>query len=96
MNQTNCTSFLRLLRFIIFLKSCCCYLLGRGEVGAVRTGGAVLGGGAAGDVVRVRQRPALHLCQHTLLVQTRLEEPRVAVKLHQVKNLNEGKKRFSG
>lgn len=59
-----------------------CYLLGCGEVGAVRASGAVFGGGTAGDVVRVRQGPALHFCQHTLLVQQRLEEARVAVKLH--------------
>ena len=68
-----------------------CYLLGRGEVGAVGACGAVFGGGAAGDVVRVRQRPALHLRQHTLLVEQRLEEPCVAVKLHQVEDLQKRK-----
>ena len=45
------------------------------------------GGGAAGDLVRVGQRAALHLSQHTLLVQRGLEEPGVAVELHQVKDL---------
>lgn len=63
------------------------YLLGCGEVGAVGAGGAVFGGGAAGDVIRVRQGPALHLRQHALLVQQRLEEPRVAVELHKVEDL---------
>lgn len=47
----------------------------------------MFGCGAAGDVVRVRQGPPLHLGQHTLLVQQRLEEPRVAVELHQVEDL---------
>lgn len=39
-----------------------CYLLRCGEVRAVRAGGAVFGGGAAGYVVGVRQGPPLHLC----------------------------------
>lgn len=63
------------------------YLLGCREVGAVRASGAVFGGGAAWDVVRIRQWSALNLCQHTLLVQQRLEKPCVTVKLHQVENL---------
>ena len=69
------------------VSSALCYLLGCGQVGAVGAGGAVFGGGAAGDVVRVRQGPPLHLRQHALLVQQRLEEPRVAVELHQVEDL---------
>lgn len=68
------------------------YLLGRGEVGAVRSRGAVLGGGAAGNVVGVWQGPALHLGQHALLVQERLEETCVAVKLHQVIDLRKTEK----
>ena len=64
------------------------YLLRCGEVGAVGARGTVFGSGAAGDVIRIRQRPALHLCQHTLLVQQRLEEPCVAVELHEVEDLN--------
>lgn len=64
-----------------------CYLLGSGEIGAVGASGAVFGVGAAGDVVRVRQWPTLHFCQHALLVQKRLEEPSVAVELHQVEDL---------
>lgn len=67
------------------------YLLGGGEVGAVGASGAVLGGGTAGDVVRVRQRPALHFRQHTLLVQQRLEKACVAVELHEVEDLNGAK-----
>lgn len=67
--------------------SALCYLLGCGQVGAVGAGGAMFGGGAVGDVVRVRQGPPLHLRQHALLVQQRLEEPCVAVKLHQVEDL---------
>ncbi len=63
------------------------YLLGCGEVRAVRAGGAVFGSRAAGDVVGVRQRPPLHLCQHTLPVQQRLQESCVAVELHQVEDL---------
>lgn len=63
------------------------YLLGGGEVGAVGASGAVFGGRTAGDVVRVGQGPALHFCQHTLLVQQRLEEACVAVKLHEVEDL---------
>lgn len=62
-------------------------LLGRGEVGAVGAGGAVLGGGAAGDVIRIGERPALHLRHHALLVQQGLQEAGVAVELHQVENL---------
>jgi len=72
------------------------YLLGRGQVGAVGAGGAVLGGGAAGDVVGVGQRPPLHLGQHALLVQQRLEEPRVAVELHQVEDLEGGDESLVG
>lgn len=72
-----------------------CYLLGCGEVGAVRAGGAMFGGGAAGDVVRVRQRSTLHLSQHALLVQQRLEEACVAVKLHQVEDLRKRKERMN-
>ena len=49
-------------------------------------------GGTAGDVVGVRQGPPLHLCQHTLLVEQGLEEPRVAVELHQVEDLKKGGK----
>lgn len=49
----------------------------------------MLGGGAAWDVIRIRQRPPLHLCEHALLVQQRLQETRVAVKLHQVEDLKE-------
>lgn len=62
------------------------HLLGRGRVGVVRAG-AVLGGGAAGDLLRVGQRAALHLRQDALLVQRGFQEPRVAVELHQVENL---------
>ena len=48
----------------------------------------MLGGSrTAGDLVGVRQGAALHLRQHALLVQGRLEEARVAVELHQVKDL---------
>ena len=66
------------------------HLFGRGEGGAVGAG-AVLGrGGAAGDLVGVWQRAALHLRQHTLLVQSGLEEAGVAVELHQVKDLQGG------
>lgn len=63
------------------------YLLGGGEVGAVRARGAVFGGGAGRNLVGIRQRPTLHLSQHALLVQQRLEEAGVAVKLHQVVDL---------
>lgn len=63
------------------------YLLGGGEVGAVGARGAVFGGGAGGDLVGVRQGPPLHLGQHALLVQQRLEEAGVAVELHQVVDL---------
>lgn len=66
-----------------------CYLLGCGEVRAVRSGGAVFGGGATGNVEGVRQGPALHLSQHARLVEERLEEARVAVELHQVIDLRE-------
>ncbi len=69
------------------------YLLGCGEVGAVGAGGAVFGSRAAGDVVGVRQGPPLHLCQHTLPVQQRLEEACVAVELHQVEDLKGREKR---
>lgn len=70
----------------------CVYLLGCGEVGAVRASGAVFRGGTAGDMVGVRQGPPLHLCQHTLLVEQGLEEPCVAVELHQVEDLKRGGK----
>ena len=70
-----------------------CYLFGCGEVGAVGARGAVFGGGAAGNVVGVRQGPALHLGQHTLLEQQGLEEACVAVELHQVIDLKGGKRR---
>lgn len=63
------------------------YLLGGGEVRAVRARGAVFGGGAGGNLVGVRQGPSLHLSQHALLVQQRLEEAGVAVELHQVVDL---------
>lgn len=63
------------------------YLLRGGEVGAVGACGAVFGGGAGGNLVGVRQRPSLHLSQHALLVQQRLEEAGVAVELHQVVDL---------
>lgn len=62
------------------------HLFGRGHVGVVRAA-AVLGGGAAGHVLRVGQRAALHLRQDALLVQLGLEEAGVAVKLHQVEDL---------
>lgn len=68
-------------------------LLGRREVGAVRAGGAVLGGGAARDVIWIGERPALHLRQHALLVQQRLQEAGVAVELHQVENLKRAQAR---
>lgn len=70
-----------------------CYLFGCGEVGAVGARGAVFGGGAAGNVVGVRQGPALHLSQHTLLEQQGLEEACVAVEFHQVIDLKGGKRR---
>lgn len=63
------------------------YLLGGGDVGAVGARGAVFGGGAGWNLVGVRQGPSLHLSQHALLVQQRLEEAGVAVKLHQVVDL---------
>lgn len=63
------------------------HLLGGGDVGAVGARGAVFGGGAGGNLVGVRQGPSLHLSQHALLVQQRLEEAGVAVKLHQVVDL---------
>lgn len=67
------------------------HLFGSRKCGAVRAG-AVLGGGrAAGDLVRVWQGSAIQLGVHALLVQGGLEEPGVAVKLHQVENLR-GKK----
>lgn len=74
------------------------HLLGCGKVGAVRASGAVFGGGATGNVVRVRQRPPLHLSKHTLLVQQGLKEPCVAVKLHQVidlKGVNRKERNYS-
>lgn len=37
----------------IFISCVCCYLLRRGEIRAIGAGGAVFGGGAAGNVVRV-------------------------------------------
>ena len=75
------------------------YLFRRGEVRSVGAGTVLGGGGAAGDLVRVGQRAALHLGQHALLVQRGLEEPGVAVELHQVEDLQRekrGKKRKSG
>lgn len=79
----------------VFRKTLC-HLLGCGEVGAVRACGAVFGGGATGNVVRVRQRPPLHLSKHTLLVQQGLKEPCVAVELHQVIDLKGWKGRKEG
>lgn len=49
----------------------------------------MLGGGAAGDLLSIWQRAALHLCQDALLVQRGFQEPCVAVKLHQVEDLPE-------
>lgn len=42
---------------------------------------------AAGDLVGVRQWSTIHLSPQALLVEPRLEEARVAVKLHQVEDL---------
>lgn len=47
----------------------------------------------AWNLVGVRQRSAIHLSTHTLLVKGGLEESRVTVKLHQVEDLW-GKKAF--
>lgn len=47
----------------------------------------MLGGWAAGHLLRVGQGAALHLGQDALLVQLGLQEARVAIKLHQVENL---------
>lgn len=42
---------------------------------------------AAGDLVGVRQRSTINLSPQALLIEPRLEEARVAVELHQVKDL---------
>lgn len=47
----------------------------------------MFGGGAAGDLLRVGQRAALHLRQDALLVQRRFQKASVAVELHQVEDL---------
>lgn len=44
----------------------------------------------AGDLVGVRQGLTIHLSAQTLLVEGGLQEPRVAVELHQVKDLRRG------
>lgn len=53
----------------------------------------MFGRGTAGDVVRVWKRTALHLSQHTLLIQEGLQEACITVKLHQVKDLQMGKQK---
>lgn len=58
-----------------------------GECGVVRAGAVFGGRRAAGDLVGVRQRPAVHLGPQALLVEPRLQEARVAVELHQVEDL---------
>lgn len=47
--------------------------------------------GTAGDLVGIRQGEATHLGTHALFVKGRLEEAGVAVKLHQVEDLQMGK-----
>lgn len=48
---------------------------------------AVLGGGAAGDLLGVRQGAAFHLGQDAFLVQLGFQKASIAIKLHQVENL---------
>jgi hypothetical protein len=48
---------------------------------------AVLGGWAAGDLLRVWKGPAFHLRQDAVLVHLGFQKASVAVKLHQVENL---------
>lgn len=47
----------------------------------------MLGGRAAGDLLRVRERAAFHLRQDAFLVQLGLQKASVAIKLHQIENL---------
>lgn len=63
------------------------HLFGSGEGGAVGAGAVFGGRGAARDLEGLRQRLTLHLSTQTLLVERGLEEPRVAVELHQVEDL---------
>lgn len=78
---------MKLKEFLLEVTEEPLHLFGSRKCGAVRAG-AVLGGGrAAGDLVRVWQGSAIQLGVHALLVQGGLEEPGVAVKLHQVENL---------
>lgn len=64
-----------------------CYLFGCGEGGAVRTGAVFGGCGAAGDLVGVWQGLTILFSAQTLQVEGGLQETRVAVELHQVKDL---------
>lgn len=63
-----------------------CYLFWCGEVGSVGAC-AVLGRGAAGDLIGIWKWPTLHLCQHTFLIQVGLKEASVTIKFHQVEDL---------
>lgn len=50
--------------------------------------------GTTGNLIRVRQRLSVHFSAHALLVKGGLEEPGIAVKLHQVEDLEtRGKKK---
>lgn len=74
---------------MLLLKKCLrrWHLFGSGKGGAVRAGAVFRGRWTAGNLVGVRQRSAIHLSTHTLLVKGGLEESRVTVKLHQVEDL---------